>query len=236
MKIVWQPRWFPLSMAQRAATLWRGVEAQHLLATMRLVDNLDEQQLLESLLETSKPNLPSAGRDKHYLLSAPFRYSSSHASRFRRQSAPGIWLGAEDLHTACSETAVWRWRFMMDSDGLKEQALHVQMTFFQANVTGKSIDLTTHPWSSAEELWTNRNYASSHAMAEEGRQQGLQWIRYRSTLGTKGMCAAVFTPQALSLRSNFVQQTWACKFTANHVFMQQGHNAAYQFDTQHWVR
>ena len=236
MSVGWQPRWFPQSMAQRASTLWRGVEAQHVLATMRLVDNQEQQQILEALLETSKPNLPSSSRDKHYLLSAPFRYSSSHASRFRRQNAPGLWVGAEELQTACAEVGFWRWRFLMDSDGLKSLALHAQLTFFQAKVAGKSVDLTTHPWSSAEPLWSSRNYAASHAMSDEGRQQGLQWIRYRSTLGTKGMCGAVLSPQALSLRSDFAQQTWACKFTAGGVFMQQGNNASYQFDARDWER
>ena len=38
-----------------ARVLWRGVEAQHLVATMKLVDSLDEQAELERMLEASNP-------------------------------------------------------------------------------------------------------------------------------------------------------------------------------------
>ena len=50
--------WFRSGVRLRAEALWRGVEAQHVIATMKLVDNADEQQLLEELLETSKPAPP----------------------------------------------------------------------------------------------------------------------------------------------------------------------------------
>ncbi len=38
-----------------AARPWRVVEAQHIAATMKIVDDVSEQGLLESLLERSKP-------------------------------------------------------------------------------------------------------------------------------------------------------------------------------------
>ena len=44
----------PPPMRSATALLWRGVEAQHRVATMRLVDSLDDQTTLERLLETSK--------------------------------------------------------------------------------------------------------------------------------------------------------------------------------------
>ncbi len=57
---------------------WRGVEAQHIVSTMRLVDTLDEQSVLECILESSKPPLPAGGAAKHYLLATPFRYRPRH--------------------------------------------------------------------------------------------------------------------------------------------------------------
>ena len=42
---------------------------------MRLVDSLEEQAVLESILEQSKPALAAEGTQAlHYLLATPFRY------------------------------------------------------------------------------------------------------------------------------------------------------------------
>ena len=84
---LWKEDWFRTAGgAQR--DLWRGVEAQHQVATMRLVDDLREQELLEQLLEASKPPLPPDASAAHYLLSTPFRYVSPWPSRFRTIPSP----------------------------------------------------------------------------------------------------------------------------------------------------
>ena len=44
----------------RAGTAWRLVEAQNRISTMKLVDDLDEQETLEELLDDSKPPVPPA--------------------------------------------------------------------------------------------------------------------------------------------------------------------------------
>ena len=65
---------------------WRVVEAQHRVSTMKLVDTLAEQSLLESILDASKPPVPPECERLHYLLSTPFRYGAPYpsGSRFRR--------------------------------------------------------------------------------------------------------------------------------------------------------
>ena len=54
----WKAAWFETGVRARSAALWRGVEAQHIVSTMRLADNAAEQRVLEELLETSKPAVP----------------------------------------------------------------------------------------------------------------------------------------------------------------------------------
>ena len=105
------------------------------IASMKLVDNAAEQQL-EELLETSKPAPPRTAQPLHYLIFTPFRYRPAHPSRFRPAHSPGLWYGAAELETACAEVAYWKWRFLMDSDALADQALHTQHTFFQAEIAG----------------------------------------------------------------------------------------------------
>lgn len=50
------------------------VESQEQVATLQLVDTLEEQALLEELLESSKPPVPADAEPLHYLLKTPFRY------------------------------------------------------------------------------------------------------------------------------------------------------------------
>ena len=54
--------WFDGAVAPRRMLAWRGVEAQHVVSTMRLVDTPAEQDLLEQLLEGSKPPVPATPR------------------------------------------------------------------------------------------------------------------------------------------------------------------------------
>ena len=106
MTRLWKVEWLDSAAKALARLLWRGVEAQHVIATMRLADNAAEQRVLEELLETSKPALPPGAARRHYLVSTPFRYRAPLASRFRRPQDPGVWYGAEALRTACAEVAM----------------------------------------------------------------------------------------------------------------------------------
>lgn len=192
--------------------LWRAVEAQHRVATMSLVDNLDEQHLLEQMLEGSKPPAPLKA---DYLLITPFRYTSAYPSRFRRAHESGVWYGAEDIPTACAEAGYWRWRFLIDSEGLKDKEVRVELTLFQARAQGSCIDLTSEPWNALQHLWRDPlNYTECHSLAESARTSGINWLRYRSTRWPKGMCAAILSPSVLSRPHPERIQTWRCRISA----------------------
>ena len=194
--------------------VWRAVEAQHQIATMSLVDNLDEQQLLEQMLEASKPPLPQV-LNGDYLLTTPFRYTSRYSSRFRRSNEGGVWYGAEDLTTACAEIGYWRWRFLMDSDGLGSQEVRAELTIFQARIHGQSIDLTTSPWNELEHIWRHPiDYRGCHILAEKARENGIHWIRYYSVRWPRGVCAAALSPAALDRPNPERIQTWRCRVSA----------------------
>lgn len=210
--------WIGRSRKQSTAILWRAVEAQHLAATMSLVDSLDEQHVLEHILETSKPPIPPDYKRLDFLIFTPFRYTSAYPSRFRRSNAPGIWYGAMDRQTACAEVGYWRWRFLMDSDGLKGGELRFESTLFQAQVEGARIDLTSAPWSAMGEVWKNpTDYAMCQQLAEAARSDAVQWIQYGSARHPEGLCAAVLDAKCLSLYERNHQETWVCKITATNV-------------------
>ena len=217
---VWDPAWFAESITGLGMAAWRGVEAQHVVSTMRLVDTLDEQAELERILERSKPALPPTAVPRHYLLSTPFRYRPLHGSRFRKAGTGGLWYGAATLRNACAEVAYWRWRFLMDSAALVGQALHTEHTFFEAQVLGRAIDLSSLPWSSCRPAWTDpSDYSATHAVADAARSQQVQWIRYESVRDPAGLGAAVLDVEALSVQQPMPQLTWHCKTTRNAVLM-----------------
>jgi hypothetical protein len=232
----WKPAWFAAGVRTKTAKLWRGVEAQHVVSTMRLVDNAAEQRVLEDLLEGSKPPLPSAAAGKHYLLSTPFRYRSPFPSRFRKPHDAGIWYGAEELKTACGEVAYWKWRFLMDSDALRESALHTQHTFFQARVRGRCADLTAAPWKAATGTWTQKtDWRQCQAFGAEAHNQDVAWIRYHAVRVPDGICGAVLDPATLSVIEPFEQQTWACKTSSNGAWLQRAGGARYDFPATNWA-
>lgn len=224
----WDPLWFEAAgaIAPRHTLAWRGVEAQHVVSTMRLVDHPDEQALLEQLLEGSKPALPPAARGLHYLLATPFRYAPMHASRFRPARSKGQWYGAEALIAACAEVAYWRHRFVIDSEGLREQELLTEHTFFQGALQGVSIDLSAEPWLKAQAQWTHdSDYSQPHAVARAALARGALWLRYESVRAPGQHCAVAFVPQCLSEPPGGLdgtKQTWHCKATRQRVMLTRG--------------
>lgn len=230
----WTKAWFGGSIQHSQQLAWRGVEAQHVVSTMRLVDTPDEQALLEQLLEGSKPELPFTQQPKHYLLATPFRYRPAHASRFRPAHARGQWYGAQELEAACAEVAYWRHRFILESAGLVAQELLTEHTFFQGALSGRAIDLMAPPWAAARAAWTDgANYTDTHAVAAEAQNHGVQWLAYESVRAPGQKCAVVFDPDSLSepaVGLECTKQTWHCKATRTRVMFTSGpHRWAWDF-------
>jgi hypothetical protein len=217
----WPAQWLATAKAA-ARDLWRGVEAQHLVATMRLVDDLQEQELLEQLLEASKPPLPAAAPSRPYLISTPFRYASPWPSRFREADQPGAWYGADEAQTVAAELAYWRWRFFIDSDGLRQEQVVTQHTFFSARFKGVELDLTAPPWKTLRSHWRDPDdYARCPRLAAQVHQverPPIASIRYESARREHAACQVVFEVAALTLPAPNQQQTWICKATREAVF------------------
>lgn len=178
---------------------------------MGLVDSQAEQDVLESILEETKPAIPPAAAGLHYLLFTPFRYPTlAHGSRFRAASDPGVFYGADEARTACAELGYWRWRFLSDSAGLSELG-PVAHTVFLARVDAMAIDLREKPFSAQSKAWTHpANYAPTHAFAATARSAGIAVIRYASVRDPgKGGCGAVLEPGAFAApKRPLREQTW----------------------------
>jgi hypothetical protein len=206
----WTPRALASEARLYAQTLWRVVEAQHTASTMRLTDSLEEQALLETVLEESKPPLPPAVQRLHYLLATPFRYRPHIGSRFRAALEPGVWYGAEALRTALAEKSYWRLRFLLDSPGTPDLR-PVPHTAFQTRVRSRAaLDLTRAPFVRERGVWTQRSdYLGTQAFAAVAREAHIELIRYESVRDPeRAACAAVLDPVAFGRSQPHALETW----------------------------
>jgi hypothetical protein len=187
------------------------VEAQHTASTMKIVDTDTEQSLLESLLEDSKPAQPNASKRLDYLLATPFRYSPLRAgSRFRAITDPGVFYGAESVHTASAELGYWRWKFLKDAVDL-DKLQPVAHTAFSADVKTRVIDLRLAPFSAEAPSWVHpHDYSATQALAQVARASAVGGIQYVSVRDPQpAWCFALLTPKGFAKpRPNPLMQTW----------------------------
>lgn len=223
-------------------SIWRAVETQYRAATMLLVDTLAEQHLLESLLEESKPPPPRGAQGLHWLLFTPFRYPppAPRGSRFRGLTDPGVFYGAVEIRTACAEAGFWRWRFLLDSEGLMSIDPRPQ-TLFRCEVAGSAYDLRTASFRRQRKRWMDPNdYAHCQRLARKAREDGIHLILYESVRDpAPGVCTAVLTPRAFRKREPTQVNTWLLSVTRevvswklDDVFVDQ----TFEFHTDRWMR
>jgi hypothetical protein len=212
------PTWTPAALSSEAKPAaghcWRLVEAQHQVSTMKLVDTLDEQALLEHIVERAKPPVPPAARHLHPLLAAPFRYDAEYprGSRFRRAGwSPGVYYGALAVETAMAELAFHRLLLFADSPAIPWPANAAELTAFEAAYdTPRALDLTVPPLDADRVLWTDPNDdRPCQDLAERTRLAEIGLIRYASVRDPeRGANVALLTPAAFTEREPRRLETW----------------------------
>ena len=183
--ITWTPGALSSDARPVSGICWRVVEAQHRVSTMKLVDTVTEQDLLESLIETSKPPLPHECGHLDYLLSTPFRYGALYpkGSRFRRAGmTEGVFYASEKPETAIAETAFWRLLFYVESPATPIPINPSEYTAFSAEyATQKSIDLTKGRYAGHKARWMHvTDYIACQVFADVARAAEIEMIRYLS--------------------------------------------------------
>lgn len=217
------PIWTPAALSSEARSfsgpVWRFVEAQHRVSTLKLVDTLDEQALLEDLLEESKPVLPPECAGLDYLLATPFRYGAvyPHGSRFRRAGRTlGVYYAGLSVETALSEMAFYRLLFFAESPATPLPANAADYTAFSALVeTGVAVDLTVPPLDRDAALWTHpTDYAACQSLADGARAAGLAAILYRAVRDPAGGTnMALLTASAFAAPKPVERQTWRIRLS-----------------------
>ncbi|WP_264583478.1 RES family NAD+ phosphorylase [Rhodoblastus acidophilus] len=196
---------------------WRLVEAQHKVSTLKLTDDLEEQELLESLIEQTKPDMPAECRTLDYLLATPFRYGAiyPHGSRFRRAGkTPGVFYAAEQPETAMAELAFYRLLFFAESPQTPWPVNPFEFTAFSVALrTERSLDLTAAPLSDERATWTHpTDYSACQALADDARADHIALLRYESVRDPRhGKNLAVLDRAVFAEPRPLERRTWRLK-------------------------
>jgi RES domain-containing protein len=199
---------------------WRAVEAQHRVSTMKLVDTLAEQSVLETLVEATKPPLPADCRHLHYLLATPFRYGAPYpaGSRFRRAGlTPGVFYASKTAATAMAEMTFHRLLFFADSPQTPWPADAGDYTAFSVRFrTAGGLDLTAPPLDADRARWTHpTDYAACQSLADAAREADADVLRYPSARDPGGVNLALLQCRAFAGREPIERQTWRASFNAH---------------------
>jgi len=193
---------------------FRAVESQHVTSTRKLVDSDDEQRLLEELIETVKPAVPSTPefRGLHYLLFTPFRYPPLRwGSRFGTRGERGIWYGSGDLETCFAEVSYYRILFL-EGTAADMGSLTMELTAFTASIAAtRGVDLTRMPFREHEHLISSKTtYTTSHELGRIMRGEGVDAFLFTSARrAAPGINVGLFEP-VFSAKKPRKYQTWTC--------------------------
>jgi hypothetical protein len=198
--------------------LHRIVETQEINATRSLVDTLGEQEILEHLIESSKPAIPYNMKGYHYLLSTPFRYPPlEYGSRFGTVYEPSLFYGSIGEKTCIAECAFYRFYFFYSMveppDSLRTQ--HTLFTVpFESN---HSVDLSSSQFSIyADKLYHKSDYAFTQKIGSYLRNKGIDCFLYSSVRDPDhGLNVALFNPTPFSAKKPTSTTEWHSQITKN---------------------
>jgi hypothetical protein len=213
---IWAACQAQASPANLSGSLMRIVESQTQIATTRLVDDLAEQALLETLLEEAKPPLDRNVRGLSYLLATPFRYPPlRHGSRFGTRLEPSLLYGSHREETVLAEAAYYRCLFFEGMAAPPPSGrLLTQHTIFGVRYrTRLGLRLQRPPFSSyRDQISSASRYEASQRLGAGMRAAGVEAFEYVSARDPDGGSnVALFTPSALAERKPGFQQTWLCE-------------------------
>lgn len=202
--------------------LIRIVESQEQIATNNLVEDLEEQNLLEQMLEDTKPVIPAGAGKLHFLLATPFRYPPlKHGSRFGTRFESGLFYGSHTLTTAFAETAYYRFLFWYGMSLPPPSGKFVtQHTVFAIEyATDKGFKLQNKPFNDYEQqLIDPGDYSATQELGQAMRDFGIEAFEFKSARDQDhGLNAALFSPTALVSRQVLYQQQWLCDISPDRV-------------------
>jgi hypothetical protein len=234
---LWQQCQGELQIKPIKGELLRLVESQEQIATLGYVDTLEEQALLETLLDDTKPNYPPHCQSLHYLLKTPFRYPPlKWGSRFGQVHEPGIFYGGSSVEVTLAEAAYYRLIFWDSMRGTPPKAqiqtAHTLFTVPYRSALG--IQLQHPPFASFVATITDPgHYQQTQQLGKAMRSAGVEAFEYPSARDpAAGLCIGLFSAKALASKQPADLSAWWCEVNQQGVSFK----AANQSHIYHFAR
>tara|TARA_R110001599_G_C12252744_1_gene659774 strand:- start:1052 stop:1801 length:750 start_codon:yes stop_codon:yes gene_type:complete len=179
---------------QYSKEVYRIVETQAGSAADFLVDDLEEQSVLESIIDDFKPPAAIVSSEYHYLISTPFRYPPlKHGSRFGSRAQSSFYYASEEIQTCLTESAYYRFAFF---EGMSEPYPHKvrsnHQLFSVATMTANGLDLTrVSEKLVSDALQSKTDYQLAQNLGAAARAEGYELIRFHSARLQAGINVAI---------------------------------------------
>ena len=206
-----------------AGLAYRVVEDQEEIATLALVDSIDEHSLLESILEDSKPS--SSIHHKDYLINTPFRYAPlNYGSRFGSRFENSLFYGSLSQQTVLAEVAYYRSLFWSHISKPPTEAIKTSHTLFNVNYSieqGVKLQSCTQ-WQ--KKLTHPNDYNFTQNVGSSMREIGVEGFEFVSARDKqKGVNVAFFNPNPIRSKRALNKETLQCITNSTRVsFKQKG--------------
>lgn len=195
--------------------LHRIVESQEQVATVDIVDTLEEQGLLEQLLDRSKPALRPGSDHLHYLLMSPFRYPPlRHGSRFGGRHEPSLFYGSHHPRTARAEAAYYRFVFWAGMATPPRRPVRSEHTIYSARYqTDSGLRLQADPFASERPILTSpTTYTETQALGAAMRAADVLAFEFVSARDVNaGINVGLYTPEVFASGGVADLQQWLCE-------------------------
>jgi len=208
-------------LADYSAKVWRMVETQETAATLNIVDSMEEQGVLETLLDEIKPPYRAGTEGMHYLLKTAFRYPPlNYGSRFGTRLMPSFFYGSEGIEGALAETAYYRFVFIYDMQEPYPSGFDSYHSLF--NVTVRSslcLDLCSVEFA---ELKAGLTHPSAYALCQSVgdwavNQAGAELIRYYSARMNDAINVAIAEPKSIRSKAPNSRHAWLCRTSTDKI-------------------
>lgn len=193
---------------------FRCVESQERSATLQLVgNNIEAHDILEGIIEASKPTLPNNCAGLHYLFTTPFRYPPLRwGSRFGSRLEPSLMYAGLDLDVTLGECAFYRFVFLSHMETPPPNPVITYHTSFWFRVKGDLfLKLDSAPMNQFADLWTHKSdFSECQSLGSSARALSYEGIVYESARLSTKRNLALYTPSVITSEDPNEMKFWTC--------------------------
>lgn len=201
---------------------YRMAESQEQKATNAIVDDLEQQDLLEVMLEETKPKgIVKVDTRFDYLLYTPFRYAPlPWGSRFGSTLEDSIFYASKSMDTLMLESAYYRFVYAKGLKTPHKEKIKTEHTVFSIEYkTDYGLKLQSDPFLQYSDILIDpSNYLETQSLGGHMKECGVSGFEYISARDpNSGINIGLFDIEAISINKPFDKNVWFCETSSKEV-------------------